>query len=356
PCTALRFGFGQSNPTYRITDARGRHWVLRRKPAGRLMSPTAHRIDREYRVMRALGAAGVDFPVPAMHLMAADDTHTVGAPFYVMGYVDGVVYEDVMLHSVPSTPAKYAILREAMRVLATLHSLDYRQLGLADLGREGQYYPRQIERMTQLARVQAEVGVAHAKSPGLALPSLTAARAPVPAIAGLEHLGPWFAANGPPDHTCLIHGDFKLDNLMYARSPAAKPGDAPSKPTVLALIDWELATLGHPLADLANFLMPWYHVGSTAATRRRAGPMEPLADRPPPLGLPDARELMAWYLADRAAMAAPTRSTPKRPSPLPLDADGVPCGFLAARVFSYVRVLVIMQGILARMVLGQASS
>ena len=210
---------GQSNPTYRIT-AGDERYVLRRKPPGRLL-PSAHAIEREYRVMGALAGTGV--PVARMYALC-EDAAVIGTAFYLMEYVEGRVLWD------PTLPGMTAAQRaahydELNRVLSTLHRVDYGAVGLADFGKVGQYIERQIARWSK----QYEAAAAER-------------------IPAMDRLIAWLPQHVPPgDETAIVHGDFRLDNVIFH----------PTEPRVLAVLDWELSTLGHPLSDFAYQAMAW---------------------------------------------------------------------------------------------------
>ena len=214
-----QFQGGQSNPTYRVT-AGDRRYVLRRKPPGKLL-PSAHAIDREYRVMAALAGTGV--PVARMIALCEDDS-VIGAAFYLMEYIDGRILWDPTLPGM-TAEARAAHYDELNRVLATLHQVDFAAVGLGDFGRPGRYIERQIVRWSK----QYEAGGADR------IPSMDAL------IGWLPHHVP------PGDETSIVHGDFRLDNVIFH----------PTEPRVLAVLDWELATLGHPLSDFAYQVMAW---------------------------------------------------------------------------------------------------
>jgi aminoglycoside phosphotransferase (APT) family kinase protein len=217
--TVEQFKGGQSNPTY-LLAAGGRRLVLRRKPPGKLL-PSAHAVDREYRVLTALSRQG--FPVATPLLYCADDA-VIGTPFYLMDFIAGRVFWDPAMPQ--SGPAERAAVYDAMNAtLARLHSLDPAAIGLADFGRGENYVARQVERWSKQYRAsQTE---------------------PVDAM---ERLIEWLPAHLPPPAPVrLVHGDYRLDNLMLA----------PSSPEVVAVLDWELSTLGDPLADFAYHLMQW---------------------------------------------------------------------------------------------------
>lgn len=219
PVTLRQFNGGQSNPTYEVTTGAGRY-VLRRKPPGKLL-PSAHAVDREYRVMAALAGAG--FPVPHP-LVACDDPAVIGTPFYLMHHVAGrVVWEPSMPGATPQ--ARAATYADMGRVIATLHGFEPAALGLADFGKGQDYVARQVRRWSEQYRA-----------------SLT------DDIAEMDHLIAWLPDNLPPPAPArVVHGDYRLDNLILA-------ADAPR---VLAVLDWELSTLGDPVADFTYHAMQW---------------------------------------------------------------------------------------------------
>jgi aminoglycoside phosphotransferase (APT) family kinase protein len=216
---------GQSNPTFKVT-AGDRRWVIRRKPPGVLLA-SAHAVEREHRVMKAL--AGSDVPVPAVHALC-EDASVIGSPFYVMDFVDGRVLRDPALPGM--TPAQRgAIYDEMNRVIAALHRVDIAAAGLADYGRPHNYLARQLDRWTQ----QYRAGVHDAAD----------------RIDAMERLIEWLAEHRPTDddaeQSALVHGDFRIDNLVFHAH----------EPRVLAVLDWELSTLGHPIVDFAYHAMAW---------------------------------------------------------------------------------------------------
>jgi aminoglycoside phosphotransferase (APT) family kinase protein len=210
---------GQSNPTYVLTCGA---WqcVLRTKPPGPLL-PSAHAIDREYRVMRALHGSAV--PVPRM-LAYCDDLSVAGRDFYLMELVEGRVFVDQSLPSLQ--PAQRGALYDEMnRVVAALHVMDYRAVGLESYGKPGSYFSRQIARWSRQCQTSS-----------------------LPVSAEMRSLMDWLPRHIPADdETTLVHGDFRMDNLVFH----------PTEPRVLAVLDWELSTLGHPMADFAYHCMAW---------------------------------------------------------------------------------------------------
>jgi len=244
-----QFQGGQSNPTYRVV-AGGERYVLRRKPPGALL-PSAHAIEREHRVMSALAGSGV--PVPRMRALC-EDPAVIGTAFYLMDYVEGRVLWDPTLPGM--TPAeRRAHYDELNRVIAALHCVDPARVGLADFGRSGGYVARQVARWTK----QYEAGSADR-------------------IEAMDRLIAWLPPRVPPDEaTRIVHGDFRLDNVIFhAREPR-----------VLAVLDWELATLGDPLSDFAYHAMAW---------RLTPGQFRGLAGVDlAALGIPGEREYVAAY-------------------------------------------------------------
>ena len=220
--TAQQFTGGQSNPTY-LLQAGGQRWVLRRKPPGVLL-PSAHAVDREYRVMAALAHGTV--PVPRVHLLCEDDA-VIGTAFYVMDHVEGRTFLDPSLPGM-TAEQRGAIYDEMNRIIALLHGVDHQAAGLAGHGRPGTYLKRQIERWTKQYRASE-----------------------TEPVAAMERLIDWLPENLPrdaaADETAFVHGDFRIDNLIFH----------PTEPRIIAIMDWELSTIGDPLADFAYHLMTW---------------------------------------------------------------------------------------------------
>jgi aminoglycoside phosphotransferase (APT) family kinase protein len=222
PLDLRQFQGGQSNPTYYIRAGSG-EYVLRRKPPGKLL-PSAHAVDREYRVITALQDSGV--PVPRTYVLC-EDPAVIGTPFYVMDCIHGRVFADPLLPGI--TPAERRTLYdEFTTVLARLHHVDWRAVGLEDFGRSGNYFSRQIHRWaTQYRASETEK------------------------IEAMERLMAWLPDNIPVDDTVtLVHGDYRPGNMIVH----------PTEPRVVALLDWELSTLGHALGDLSYTCVP-YHMG-----------------------------------------------------------------------------------------------
>ena len=214
-----QFKGGQSNPTFML-KAGGKRYVLRRKPPGKLLQ-SAHAVDREYRVITALHGSG--FPVAKTYCLCMDDA-IIGTAFYVMDYVAGRVLWEPSLPQM-GKDQRGAYFDELNRVIALLHSLDYAAIGLADYGKPGNYIERQINRWTKQYRASESER-----------------------IEAMENLIEWLPKNIPQgDETTIVHGDYRMDNVMFH----------PTEPKILAVLDWELSTLGHPLADFAYHCMTW---------------------------------------------------------------------------------------------------
>jgi aminoglycoside phosphotransferase (APT) family kinase protein len=279
-----QFAVGQSNPTYMITTG-GREFVLRKKPPGTLL-PSAHAVDREYRVMTALG--GTDVPVPKTYLLC-EDASVLGTAFFVMDKVPGRVLDDQFAPAF-SPAERSAVYDHLLEVLAALHAVDYEAVGLGDFGRPGNYYTRQINRWTkQYIASQTDD------------------------IPAMDHLMKWLPENIPVDDmTTLVHGDYRLGNTIVH----------PTKPRINAVLDWELATFGHPLADLAYCYVSCF-----------MGAGEALELLP---GLPGEDEFVARYCALT-------------------DRGGIP-DWTFYKVFQLFRLAAIVQGVYKRGLDGIASS
>jgi aminoglycoside phosphotransferase (APT) family kinase protein len=221
PVEVRQFKGGQSNPTYLISAADGRRLVLRRKPPGKLL-PSAHAVEREFRVIQALHPTG--FPVARPHVLCEDES-VIGTAFYVMDFVEGRVLWDQALPGM-SRAERGAIWDELNRVIARLHSIDFGAIGLDSFGKPGNYIERQVARWTR--QYQASE---------------------TESMEAMNNLIAWLPKNIPPETgTTVVHGDFRLDNAIYH----------PSEPRILAVLDWELSTLGDPLADFAYHCMSWH--------------------------------------------------------------------------------------------------
>src|SRR5215472_2846440 len=219
PLRAERFAGGQSNPTYRLRAGSG-DYVLRRKPPGPLL-PSAHAVDREFRVMRALADTAV--PVPRVYALCEVDA-VIGTAFYVMEHLDGRIFWDQRLPGIPAHERR-AMFLSMNRVIADLHSVDYAALGLEDFGRPGNYLARQIARWSRQYRASETE-----QQPAM------------------EALIEWLPAHLPPEGAAaIVHGDYRMDNLIFH----------PREPRVIGVLDWELSTIGDALADFAYHALTW---------------------------------------------------------------------------------------------------
>lgn len=251
PLHLTKFKGGQSNPTYKI-EAKSGNYVLRRKPFGPLL-PSAHAVDREYKVQAALSKAG--FPAAPQYGLCTDDS-VVGSWFYVMGMVDGrTIWDGAMPNDAPEY--RRATYMAMIDTLAALHAVDVEQAGLSDFGKPGNYFGRQVDRWTKQYRLSETEHM------------------PV-----MEKLIEFLPATLPPQtRTSVVHGDYRIDNMIFA----------PNEPKVVAVLDWELSTLGDPLADFTYVAMAW-----VTDNGGRSGVQD--VDRKA-LGIPELDEVVARYCA-----------------------------------------------------------
>jgi aminoglycoside phosphotransferase (APT) family kinase protein len=292
PIDVRQFAGGQSNPTFLVQSAAARY-VLRRKPPGKLL-PSAHAVDREFRVLAALKDSGV--PVAHVHALC-EDSEVIGSAFYVMDYVEGRIFWDALLPEVAAQDRR-DIYREMVRVLAVLHSVDYAAVGLSDYGKPGRYVERQVARWTQQYRASE-----------------------TEKIDAVECLIEWLPKHIPADEqTSIVHGDFRLDNTIFH----------PTEPRLLAVLDWELSTLGHPLVDLAYYCMR-YHL--PVAEFRGLGGVDAKTYM-----IPTEAECVAEYCSLRGIAPVP------------------PKDWAYYSAFCMFRLAGILQGVLARALQGNASS
>lgn len=288
-----RFRGGQSNPTMVLSFDGVRRLVLRKKPDGKLL-PSAHAVDREFRVISAL--AGTDVPVARPRLLC-DDESVVGTMFYIMDYVEGRSFWEPRLPEL-SPGERSAVYAEMARVIAALHRIDHVAVGLEDFGRPNDYVARQVARWSKQYRA-SETGT----------------------IEAMDRLIEWLPDNIPEQRRSgLIHGDYRIDNMIFH----------PTEPRIMAVVDWELSTIGDPMADFAYHMLSWHFPQR---------PYRGLADvELASLGIPDERTYRDAYLSATGQQAVTDRD------------------WYAYLAFCLFRVAAIRQGIMKRVVEGTAAN
>jgi len=294
PLEVRQFKGGQSNPTYQLVTP-NRKYVLRRKPPGKLL-PSAHAVDREYRVIAALHPTG--FPVAKPFVLCEDDS-VIGTAFYVMECVEGRIYWGPQLPDCTASERR-AIYASMNETLVRLHMLDYETLGLSEFGRPGAYVSRQIARWSkQYAASQTET------------------------VPEMDKLIDWLPQHVPPqDRSTIVHGDYRIDNMILH----------PTEPRVVAVLDWELSTIGDPLADFTFHLMAWQMPQGMGTS----GTLSLLGFDLKALGIPSAEDYTAMYCARTGRSATPNMD------------------YYAA--YNFFRLAAILQGIVGRVRDGTAAS
>ena len=293
PLTIKQFKGGQSNPTYLLEAASGKY-VMRRKPPGKLLK-SAHAVDREFRVISALYAAG--FPVPKPHALCEDES-VVGTVFFIMDFVEGRIFWELDLPGCDPNERE-AIYDNVNQTIADLHNFDHETIGLSDYGKPGNYFARQISRWSKQYKASE-----------------------IDPITEMDRLIAWLPENIPDDEsTSIVHGDYRLDNMIVH----------PTEPRVIAVLDWELSTIGHPLGDFTYHLMSWQMpeigIGSAGLLGKDLAA----------LGIPGEQEYVDLY-CQRTGRT-----------------DGIPNrDFYSA--FNFFRIAAIVQGIAGRVRDGTASS
>jgi aminoglycoside phosphotransferase (APT) family kinase protein len=292
PLTAKKFDTGQSNPTY-LLETPAQRYVMRRKPPGKLLK-SAHMVEREFRALRGLEQAG--FPSPRA-LALCEDESVLGSVFYLMSHVEGRIFWDPSLPGM--SPAERGAIYDSMNgALAKLHAVDVAAVGLGDYGKPGNYFARQLQRWGEQYR--ASETTVHPE---------------------MDSLIAWLGANVPADdgRIALVHGDWRIDNMIFAKDSA----------DLLAVLDWELSTLGHPFADLAYQCMQW-RLPNTGESRGLAN-----LDRAA-LGIPSEADYVALYCKRTGIPNVP--------------------GWTFLLAFSFFRIAAIVQGVYKRSLDGNASN
>ncbi|KAH7076957.1 kinase-like domain-containing protein [Paraphoma chrysanthemicola] len=320
PVVSTKIGYGQSNPTYFVDDANKTRYILRKKPSGTIISPVAHQVDREYKVIKALGTVE-GFPVPKVYCLCMD-TSIIGTAFYVMEFVKGRIITDPNLSTLLPTERRSAWF-SLVSTLAWLHSIDPDSIGLSDFGKKTGFYTRHCNTFSRIEAQQAKVkDIKTGKELGRAHPNF-------------DEIVEYIRKNVPHDRTSIVHGDYKFDNVILH----------PTEPRVIAILDWELSTIGHPLMDAIYSVAPYWNRVSKSGI---SGGPKPVArddqggevydpENQAKNGIPSMDELMDEY----------TRITGWDPRKDQWE---------IAKVFHLMRGSTISHGIQARTISGQASS
>ncbi|KAF2420572.1 kinase-like protein [Tothia fuscella] len=309
PVKSTKIGYGQSNPTYFVDDAAGTRFILRKRPSGTIISPVAHQIDREYRVINALGKVE-GFPVPKVYCFCKD-TSIIGTTFYVMEFVKGRIITDPDLRELSPSDRRKAWF-SMIETLAWLHSINPDSIGLRGFGKTENFYLRHCNTFSRVEADQAKVRDIKTGEPlGRAHPNF-------------DEVIDFIRTNLPSERSSIVHGDYKFDNVILH----------PTEPKIIAILDWELSTIGHPLMDVCYVVSPyWSKVQNPIKSLSNPAVNENLATE----GMPDQDELLQRY-ADITGW------------------DARKDKFEVAKVFHLMRGATISHGIQARTVSGQASS
>lgn len=317
PIVSTKIGYGQSNPTYFVDDDAGTRFILRKKPSGTIISPVAHQVDREYRVLAALGKVE-GFPVPRVYALCMDPS-VIGTAFYVMEFVKGRIITDPDLGELSPTDKRKAWF-SLVETLAWMHSIDPDSIGLEGFGKKTGFYARHCNTFSRIEAQQAQVkDIKTGKVLGRAHPEF-------------DSIVDYIRKNLPGDRYSIVHGDYKFDNVILH----------PTEPRVIAILDWELSTIGHPLMDCVYVVSPFWNTVTKAGDPSMKSARNPYApENRAASGMPDPNELLDRY-------SQIVGFDPRK--------DGNGKDWQVAQVFHYMRGGTISHGIQARTVTGQASS
>ncbi|KAF4548320.1 Hypothetical protein D9617_29g006970 [Elsinoe fawcettii] len=308
PLDVKQFGYGQSNPTYFLkSKVDGRKAVMRKKPPGQLLSKTAHKVDREYRIIHAL--ENTDVPVPKAYCLCEDDA-VVGTPFYVMEFLDGRIFEDPAMPDV-SPEDRRKMWHSAVTTLAKFHRVSPASVKLESFGKPNGFYNRQLATFKTISEAQSKAVDVDTKVQTGKIPHF-------------EEMSSFFATTQPKDRSGFVHGDYKIDNVVFHKT----------EPRVIGILDWEMSTIGHPLSDLANLLTPYTTANIELARQIGRGSDSFVPGKTP--GLPSKEECISWYREVAGWDPTPDMTW--------------------GEAFGIYRGSIIMQGIAARHALRQASS
>ncbi|CAK4033234.1 acyl- dehydrogenase IBR3 [Lecanosticta acicola] len=310
PLDVKQFGYGQSNPTYLLTDSTGAKYVMRKKPPGKLLSKTAHQVDREFRIISAM--QNTDVPVPKAMCLCQDDS-VIGTAFYIMSFLNGRIFADPSLPDV-SASDRTKMWKSAVTTLAKFHRIPPKSVGMSDFGRPDNFYNRQIKTFATLSVAQAETKDIETGKP-------------VGKIPHYDDMVEFFRnpAYQPRDRGTFVHGDYKIDNVVFHKT----------EPYVIGVLDWEMATIGHPISDIVNLTSPFATAENDLATA--AGRSNHAFAPGVTPGLPTKEQCLKWYHEV-------------------VDFEIKPEELTWGEAFGLYRGAIICQGIAARYAVRQASS
>ncbi|KAK4629031.1 putative acyl-CoA dehydrogenase IBR3 [Fulvia fulva] len=310
PLDVKQFGYGQSNPTYLLTDSKGDKYVMRKKPPGKLLSETAHQVDREYRIIKSL--QDTDVPVPKAICLCEDD-NVVGTAFYIMSFLNGRIFADPAIPDV-SPEHRNAMWKSAVTTLAKFHRIAPKSVGMESFGRPNNFYNRQLKTFATLSVAQAQTKDIETGKP-------------VGNVPHYDDMVSFFSnpQTQPKDRGTFVHGDYKIDNMVFH----------PTEPHVIGILDWEMATIGHPISDIVNLTSPFATANDPLA--EAAGRANDAFKSGMTPGLPTKEECLKWYQEV-------------------VNLEITPAELTWGEAFWLYRGAIICQGIAARYAVRQASS